>query len=160
MTSVFILECVDVFCQLYTSALWMLAYIWQMMLKCVVSGLSLCKGINCHIFKFILFPSKRKILLRRPRKKVVLGSSILLIDERSHLFAFSSKDCILWFETRSYLAKLEHDSHAWPGLPFCQDIETIPVTISKRTQTLWLLKYFKWFHSLFTIRPFLDPQHV
>lgn len=74
---------------------------------------------------------------------MVLGSSILLIDERSNLFTFSSKDCTLWFETLSYLAKLEHDSHAWPGLPFYQDIETISVTISKRTQTLWLLKYFK-----------------
>lgn len=129
-----------------------------MMLKCVVSGLSLYKRINCHLFKFVLFPSKRKILLRRPRKKVVLGSCILLIDERSNLFTFSSKDCTLWFKTLSYLAKLKHKSHPCTGLPFYQYRETISVIIPKRTQTLWLLKYFKWFHFLFTIEAVLRPS--
>lgn len=129
-----------------------------MMHRCIVSGLLLCKRINCHIFKFVLFPSKRKILPRRPRKKVVLGSSILLVYERSDLFTFSPTDCTLWLKTLSYLAKLKHKSHTCTGLPFYQDIETISVIISKRTQTLWLLMYFKWFHSLFTIETVPRPS--
>lgn len=129
-----------------------------MMLKCVVSEMLLCKRINCHLFKFVLFPSKRKILPSRPRKKVVLGSSILLIDGRSNLFTFSSTDYTLWFKTLSYLAKLKHKSHTCTGLPFYQYIETISVIISKRMQTSRLLKYFKWFHSLFTIETVLRPS--
>lgn len=134
-----------------------------MKLKSVVSGFLLCKIVNCHLFKFVLFPFKRKILPRSPRKKVVLVSSILLIDERSNLFTFSSKDYVLWFKTMSYLAKWKHKSHSqqpstYTGFQFYQYIETISTIMSKRTQILWLLKYLKLFPSLFTIGNVLIPS--